>query len=77
MKRTKRQNIYNFLCEHDSIDTRVGEGGILLSGGRSSALGIARAISDDPEILVLDEATGALRFSTEGKDYGRKIVWRS
>lgn len=63
----KKANIYDFLCEHDGIDTRVGEGGILLSGGQKQRIGIARAIYDDPEILVLDEATSALDSATEAR----------
>ena len=44
----------------DGIKTWVGERGVRLSGGQRQRLGIARALYDDPSVLILDEATSAL-----------------
>jgi ATP-binding cassette subfamily B protein/ATP-binding cassette subfamily C protein len=60
-------NIWDFLTTKEGIHTRVGEGGIQLSGGQQQRIGIARALYDDPGILVLDEATSALDTETEEK----------
>jgi ABC-type multidrug transport system fused ATPase/permease subunit len=49
----------------DGLDSRIGERGALLSGGERQRISIARALYDDPAILVLDEATSALDAATE------------
>ncbi len=45
----------------------IGEKGVRLSGGEKQRLGIARAIYKNSDIIILDESTSNLDYSTEKK----------
>ena len=57
---------WEFVSEmSNGIDTKVGDRGVMLSGGQRARISLARALLNDPDLLILDEASAALDAETE------------
>lgn len=62
----KMAELYDFVQSLDlKENTQCGDMGAKLSGGQKQRIGIARALYQNPSVLILDEATSALDNETE------------
>ncbi|MFX1561442.1 MAG: ATP-binding cassette domain-containing protein, partial [Promethearchaeota archaeon] len=62
----KRAQAEEFILDlPEAYDSMIGERGMTLSGGQRQRLAIARAIVQDPKILLLDDSVSAVDAQTE------------
>lgn len=68
VKALKISQSYEFVCEKpNGFKSKVERGGTNFSGGQRQRLTIARALVDNPKVIILDDSSSALDFETDYK----------
>ena len=68
MKVCKDANLYDYIKSlPQGLDTRVGEGGVKMSGGQKQRLAIARALIKNTRIIIFDESTSSLDNASQAE----------
>lgn len=78
----KKASIYNEIMEFpNGFNTLLGERGVTLSGGQKQRISIARALANQPQLIIFDDALSAVDVNTEkaiienmGESFGNKTV---